>query len=50
MVIDTKEECIDNNGEHDEVLEGLRLHYTETLESEAVNWLDWNNLGVCMYK
>ena len=50
VVIDTQEDCVDDNGSHDNIFEGLRLYYFEALESEAVNWLYWNNFRVGVNK
>ena len=50
MVIDAKEYRVDDDGEHDEVFEGLGLHDTETLQSKAINWLNWNDLWICVHQ
>jgi hypothetical protein len=50
IVIDTQENCVHDNGCHNNVLESLRLHHFEALESEAVDWLYRNNLWICVHK
>ena len=50
MVVNTEEESIDNNGKHDNVLKCLRLHYSKTLKSETIYWLNWNDFCVGVYE
>ena len=50
MVINTQEECVYENGNHNEVLKSLRLNSSEALQSEAINRLYWYDLWVRVYK
>lgn len=50
MVVNTEKESIDNNRKHDNVLKCLRLHYSKTLESETIYWLNWNDFCVGVYE
>lgn len=50
MVVNTKEQSVDDDGEHDQVLKGLRLYNSEALQSEAIDWFDRNNFWVGMHQ
>ena len=50
MVIYTKEECVEYNGDHDHVLKCLWLYNTEALQSEDIDWLNWNKLWISHHK
>lgn len=50
MVVDTQENCVDNNSCHYYVLESLGLHDFEALQSETVDWFHRNDLRICVHK
>lgn len=49
-MIDTKEESVNDNCSHYEILESLRLNDLETLKSETVDGLNWNDFWICVNK
>lgn len=49
-MINTEEECVDDNGQHDNIFKRLRLDNLEALQPETIDWFNWNNLWLCMDK
>ena len=50
MIVNTQEKSINYDSEHNQILKSLGLYNSEALQSEAVDWFNWNNLGICMHK